>query len=372
MKVYINILLSLSLLALRVHCSAPAKQLSAASAAASSSWPGERSSLKDVPQGAQRYLDGLSTIGKPTTQHPDEVSRLITNFILGVGGHPLDVKGRDGIESTVHRCVSENKPIVRILTAFPIASHKLKGQFSLGEWLALRTHQHVSKEIKSIYSPGSKLVISREPYIYQDDKNGFNAIVQKELGKPLYCPEQIQRYEAALSTCVEPLKPHVELGPDLSQVYRQHYADMQVNACDPQKLVHVGAFMEGELKALRDSLAPEDRKAFTKKKIEACAKSLAMAADAGAQRKSKMVKEHTPGFSDTVYLTLYGNRDDLSGGKVLTPMIKGCEGTPWHSALVVKHDGVKLVHSKDVLKESDVQQRTCSINGLDLPYLQKN
>jgi len=360
---------------------------------------------QSLPEGVHQYLNNLPKIGKPVSENPAEKSRLITNYLLTLGQYPLNIAGRDTVENKIHHCIVHQKPIIRIMPGFPVSSGNPgkipfsdEHSFSLGDYVALRTQQHISQEIGSIHAPGSTLEIYQDPYI--DD---LNTVSQHKLGRPLFSEHRMKSYQSGLCSAVRLLEPQVTLGSlNMKQAYAQdQYRNMKVNL-DEGCIKELKLFVEDEIdhedinkaheqkrfqeviadpnnglpnKTLDELKSDKHTKRMLESKLQLrkhkkdAALILAQVVYVGREKVATILRQQAPDYDDKLRMSIHGNPRSVEA-KIKTPMIVGSNGTPGHNPLVVTQAGVKLASRKE-LKTSPHTQKSCMVTDLKLHYLEQ-
>src|SRR5579859_2027974 len=219
--------------------------------------------FNDMPQGVQAYLHALPKIPQGIYHTAGQKSKVITDYLLTMGGYENDVTGRHVLENKILDAIEHGRPIQRCMPGFPVSSsnpEKLpyddKHAFGLGDLVALLTRYHISRELASIHQPGTTLDIYFEPYIYD-----MSHLCTDALDVPHCTQERIETYQHTLADMVSHLEPYVGLGKIDQQQYKNRYSCLDVDV-DAQKMRYYQVFLREEFDnpALLEQAEHIDRK----------------------------------------------------------------------------------------------------------------
>lgn len=367
-----------------------------------------------LPQGVQSYLQNLPKISDEEimlakTADPHQKAVIITHFLLRFGGYNSDVAGKDSLIAKMSDVIAQDKPILRCMPGFPISSQNKDKiplnddqPFSMGDFVALLTQAHVSKEITRVHAPGSSLAIFWEPFIHK-----MNKVCQQRLGSPLFSAERIAHYQGILQKMTTALAPHFrqpELCPQqINALFESTYEKIDIKI-DQEKVKHYQTFMKGELETpewmarAEEMLFIKERAELEKKypalvgktfkeiqnmsfykRIKATlgarnhlhriADELGEIAFVGGNQMARLMENEIPHYAQQIRQTV---RADVSSveKKLGIPMIFGSKGTPWHKMLVVKNNGVELAADKSSKAEKECGTfGVCKIGDHELKYI---
>ncbi len=350
--------------------------------------------FKDLPKGVQQYIQHLPKITPVgNTDDPYQKSRIITDYLLYIGGYSAHVEGRDIIEKKVFDCIVNNQPIVRCMPGFPVASanpHKIpfedKNAFSLGDLVALLTQNHISHEIGKLHKSGSYVNIYWEPLVYD-----LNQMCEDELGYPQFPKERIVSYQNTLKNMIRYLAPGVKIGKldtgNIDEIYQQKYATLPV-LFDDNVIHDYKVFMKEDLttdawlyraesklfnqkraqleanrkfQVMRGKSFDEIRKdrviykklqslLGAKQYINNTAYKLAVTVLMGNKRMAALMENEIFDYQKQIRQSVRADYKSTRN-KLGIPMIYGSNGTPWHKVLVVDSNSVRLSSYKDVTDE---------------------
>ena len=336
--------------------------------------------LKDIPRGVQKYLEELPRISPPQSDDAAAKARVILDYLFFIGGYrDKEVQGHEMLMSKILDCIKNNAPIIRCMPGFPVATENADKVpfahhqcFTMADFVALLTRNHISHEIAKVHKPGSSSVIYWEPFVYD-----LNKACVEALGHPVYSPERIEGYQNALKAMVAVFEPYVTLAKldreTLNQLYQRKYASLPVEI-DPALIQHYEFFWKGDLdnavwlerseRRLFEQKRADLEKRFAqirgklfdqikktpqfdkiKKLLEAraylnqVAKQLAVLAYQGSRRMALLMEHEIEGYHKQIRESV---RPDYAcvQKKIGTPVIYHAEGIAWHRVLVVNAQGL--------------------------------
>lgn len=123
-----------------------------------------------VTQAINAYRDSLPRIEE--TEIPESLR--ITNFLLRFCPLPKEeIQGVEDLHSKIDDLVNQKKELIMYMPGFPCKSRSRKKCINdtpdLGEYLALKTLEHMCAEITKIYSPAARIIIVSDGHIYQNE-----------------------------------------------------------------------------------------------------------------------------------------------------------------------------------------------------------
>jgi hypothetical protein len=369
--------------------------------------------FKDLPRGVCRYLEDLPKIAPVDTDDPVCKSKIITDYLLDVGGYDnKNIDGRDVIQNKIHQCILQNRPIMRCIPGFPVSSanrDKLPFDdahcFSMGDLVGLLTCNHISSEIAKVHKPGSCVAIYWEPFIHD-----MNAICIDKLKYPQFSMQRIKTYQDTLKQMIGLLAPHVQCGnPDsetIAKLYCDKYAALPIEL-DSNEIKFYEAFLREDLdtnilmeqseRILFEQHRPELEKKYeqikgksfddiwknsqcsslcrkikttlgARKYLHGVATDLAQCAYQGSRRMAKLMENEIPAYDTQIRESIRPDKNSVRK-KIGTPVIYGAEGTPWHKVLVINASGITLASYKDIAKKKEPKVAYCSIGGRELGFI---
>ena len=272
----------------------------------------------------------------------------------------------------------------------------------LSELVGILTLYHLCKEIESAYAPGAELLLyTHEPFLEH-----MSAIVEQNLGEPLYQKIELERYQMQLNALVGYFHPVVRICciKNLQELYDRE--SCKLCASTAAEMNDIKRFMAQELSCKRFAQAAQNVlfrdlckkvcpqfahlsfKAFSdacsadkslkklhadissqlhsKELLSATATALAECYVNGAARLRALLGELIPGYAAAIRLSVRPSSD--VGVKLGISVIFGSKGTPLHNVLMITPQGIFLANKEKA--EGDF--KVYMAGELKLGYVQKN
>lgn len=261
----------------------------------------------------------------------------------------FETMGKEVLMNKMRPFVEHNEPILFSMLGYPMKSpnhrDKVLGSMpDMGEEVSLKNFARFNHEIRKIHTPGARVTIISDGYIFNDLMEVTDGEVQEygEINEDITKLMPIEWYTAKdfypkrLSTNEIRDKVVSQFGISDEELERRILLDPDV------KSLYLGMikFMNLDI-AIRDFPS--------KNQLQVAAKKLARAMMLRNEAYSAMIRQE---FGDHIRLSMHPSINN--GTKFSFQLIPSLNAhhSPWHSCLVVKQDGtMQTMHKKDAIEQ---------------------